>query len=48
VILKDLFDAGRIGLAAGMYSVASGEVEFFETQLHETTAEPPPALKVPS
>jgi len=48
VILKDLFDAGRIGIAAGMYSVASGEVEFFETRLHEPAAEPRPVPVVVS
>jgi hypothetical protein len=30
-ILKDLYEEGTIGLAAGMYAVESGEVEILDT-----------------
>jgi carbonic anhydrase len=34
-LLERLFKEGRIGLAAGVYSVETGEVGFFETHFHE-------------
>ncbi len=36
-ILRKLFQEGKIGIAGGMYSVESGEVEFFEEQFFEET-----------
>ena len=36
-ILRNLFQEGKIGIAGGMYSVESGEVEFFEEQFFEET-----------
>ena len=34
-ILRSLFEEGKIGIAGGMYSVDSGEVDFFEEQFNE-------------
>lgn len=36
-ILRNLFKEGKIGLAGGMYSVESGDVEFFEEHFCEKT-----------
>lgn len=35
-ILRNLFKEGKIGLAGGMYSVETGEVEFFDVKFHES------------
>jgi carbonic anhydrase len=37
-ILRRLFDEGRIGLAAGVYSVESGDVDFFEQRFVDVEA----------
>ncbi len=34
-ILRNLWKEGKIGLVGGMYSVETGEVEFFEPKFHE-------------
>lgn len=39
-ILRQLVDDGRIGLVAGIYSVESGEVTFFEQRFDDTRTEP--------
>jgi carbonic anhydrase len=39
VILRDLFDQGRIGAVGGMYSVETGEVTFVERRLHDPAYE---------
>jgi carbonic anhydrase len=35
-IIEHLFDKGRVGIVGGMYSVETGEVEFFDQQFHGT------------
>ncbi len=35
-ILRNLFKEGKIGLAGGMYSVETGEVEFFDVKFHKS------------
>ena len=37
-ILEHLFDKGEIGIVGGMYSVETGEVQFFDQQFHKATA----------
>ncbi len=39
VVLRDLFDQGRIGAAGGMYSVETGEVTFVDRRLHDPDLE---------
>lgn len=34
-ILRNLYREGKIGLAGGMYSVETGEVEFFDVKFHD-------------
>lgn len=45
-ILTDLFRAGRIGLAAGLYSVETGEVELLDTMIPDRPAPVEPAEAV--
>ena len=33
-IIEHLFDKGHVGIVGGMYSVETGEVEFFDQQFH--------------
>jgi carbonic anhydrase len=42
-ILRHLYQEGTIGLAAGLYSVESGEVDVFDTLIRESTAVHPTA-----
>lgn len=44
-ILRKMFQEGKIGIAGGMYSVETGEVEFFEEQFNEQTAATANALE---
>ncbi len=44
-ILRNMFQEGKIGIAGGMYSVETGEVEFFEEQFKEQAASTAKALE---
>lgn len=44
-ILRSMFQEGKIGIAGGMYSVETGEVEFFEEQFNELAASMAKALE---
>lgn len=44
-ILRSMFQEGKIGIAGGMYSVETGEVEFFEEQFNEQAASMAKALE---
>lgn len=44
-ILRSMFQEGKIGIAGGMYSVETGEVEFFEEQFNEQAASIAKALE---
>jgi carbonic anhydrase len=45
-ILGELLKQGRIGIVGGMYSVESGEVDFFEHQFAPVKQQPAPAAEV--